>query len=464
MKIQFNNFDIKDYEAFLKCKDLNHADYDSNSCITDEQSYKLVFGGIENKAIQINNNNLFDYQSHVVNKALAVKRYAAFLDCGLGKTLIQLNWCKAISDNKGKVLLLCPLQVIKEFYNDIEKFNIDVKITNLRENKNWTSGIGILNTESLTGSAFEKINLSDIHGVCLDESSILKNGDGATSKTLRKISKDIEYRLACSATPSPNEQAEYGSHAVFLGYFKSLNEFYSRFFRKDGNKWLLKDWAVNPFYRFLSRWSVYIQNPNKLGFENGGYLTEKYELIKMYSEAPQYMGNTLFTNSLDMKDRVKIYGKLRSDTTLKRFNDCVTKASEYKSIVWAYRNSEEKVFKNAIQGSVLITGATPIEQRIEFIEGFKLGQIKTLISKPKILGWGVNLQQAEAHVFSGYNDSFEQWYQAIRRSHRNGRKGRLKVFAPITEPETPIFNNIIRKEKTFENDAIELQKRFNNIL
>ena len=368
-------------------------------------------------------------------------------------------WCKAITENKGKVLLLAPLIVVKEFLNDIEKFNIDVRITDLRKTgKKWNEGIGIWNYENR-----QEIDMTNVKGIALDESSILKNGDGKTNKWLRGLSQNIEYRLACSATPSPNSQAEYASHAVWLGYSKSLNEFYSRFFRKDGNKWILKNWAINPFYDFLSSWSTYIQNPSLLGFENGGYLTEKYELIKMYSDVDRkYIGNKLFSDTLNFKDRSNIYSKLRSDKSLKRFEDCINAANNYKSIVWAYRNKEEEALYKNINNAVLITGKTPIEKRVEYIESFRDGHINTIVSKPRILGWGVNLQQAEAHVYSGYNDSFEEWHQAIRRSHRNGRNGRLKVFVPVTEPETPILNNIEKKERTFEMDCVELQKRFND--
>jgi hypothetical protein len=459
LKIEIPNT-IEGYDLFMKCKSLPKYKVENGIVYTDKISYSSVFGDTEKNALSIKNDVLFDYQEFVVNKALEKKKYAAFLDCGHGKTLIQLMWCKAISEKKGKVLLLCPLAVLKEFYNDAKKFNIDVRISNLRNGDKWNEGIGILNYENHLD-----IDMSDVKGICLDESSILKNGQGATTNWLINLAKNIEYRLACSATPSPNEQAEYATHALFLGYTKTLLEFYGRFFRKDKNNWILKSWGVKPFYRFLSSWSIYIQNPCLLGFESGGYLSEKYELIKMYSDVDiKYIGNKLFTNSLDFKDRSNIFSKLRSDKSQKRFEDCVNAANNHKSIVWAYRNSEETALHKSIKNSVLITGKTPIEKRVEYIESFRENHISSIISKARILGWGVNLQQAEAHVYSGYNDSFEEWYQAIRRSHRYGRKGRLKVYVPITEPETPIMNNILRKEMTFENDCIELQKRFTNKL
>ena len=130
------------------------------------------------------------------------------------------------------------------------------------------------------------------------------------------------------------------------------------------------------------------------------------------------------------------------------------------TIVWCNRNDEESAFKKNIANSALITGSTPIEQRIEYIDAFRSGEINTLISKPKILGWGVNLQQANAHVYSGYDFSFEAMYQAVRRSHRYGRKGRLKVFFPMIEAERPIYEVIRQKMGTFEQDVINLQNQF----
>lgn len=446
---------LQGYQTFMKCKSLPFYKVEGSSVITDQESYNLVFKVEQENELSVSDSRLFDYQGHVINIALDRKRYAAFLDCGLGKTAIILFWAQAVA-TKGKVLLLCPLSVINEFFNDAEKFGITVPITNLRETGGtWDSGIGIWNYENI-----KDLDLRGVSGIALDESSVLKNGDGKTKKWLCSLSSLIEYKIACSATPAPNEQSEYASHAVFLGVSNTNKEFYSRYFRKDGNKWILKDHANKPFYQNLSTWACYIHNPKLLGFECGGYLDEQPDYIeKRLPGQVDLDQGLLFSASAGLGDARKVF-KFRCDPNTRRFQYCVEKAKKYRSIVWCNRNDEERAFAKAIPNSCLITGATPIEKRVEYIDAFRRGEINTLISKPSILGWGVNLQQAEAHIYSGYDFSFESLYQAIRRSHRYGRIGRLKVFIPMIEAERPIYETIRRKMSTFEDDVIKLQNQF----
>jgi len=306
----------------------------------------------------------------------------------------------------------------------------------------------------------KNIDVSGCFGVSLDESSILKNGDGATKKWVVSLSKTIPYKLACSATPAPNEQSEYASHSVFLDVCSTEKEFYARFFRKEGNKWILKGHAETKFYEFLSTWACYIYNPKILGFECGGFLSSPpdYRLIDC-TGGSDFIKGKLFSDSIGLSGAQKIY-KYRANKDTKRFKKCVEYAKKYKSIVWCIRNAEEKAYKEEIPNSALITGATKADKRIEIIEAFRRGDINTIISKPKILGWGVNLQQAEAHIYSGYDFSFESFYQAIRRSHRYGREGNLKVFIPMIEAEKPIYSVLRKKIKTFEDDVIKLQSMF----
>jgi hypothetical protein len=279
--IPIDTTSLKGYKEFIKCKKLPRYKVDGNNIITDEISYNFVFKEKKIKTIQINEiDYLFDYQKWVINKALKLKNYAAFLDCGLGKTLIQLNWCKRIAE-LGKVLLLCPLAVMQEFYNDNNKY-VNAKLSNLRKGEKWESGIGLINYE-----AMREIDMSGVIGICLDESSILKNGDGKIRKYLQDLQSNCEYRLACSATPSPNEQAEYASHATFLNQANTLKEFYARYFRKDGTRWLMKGHAENAFYENLNSWACYIQDPELLGFECGGKLKENPDYIEIITKTKE---------------------------------------------------------------------------------------------------------------------------------------------------------------------------------
>jgi superfamily II DNA or RNA helicase len=447
---------LKDYDLFIKCKKLPKYQVKGNTFITDELSYNYVFKDRDIKTIEAENQDyLFDYQEWVIKKALERKNYAAFLECGYGKTLIQLNWCKAVSQ-LGKVLLLCPLAVMNEFKKDNDKFT-HLEIANLRKGEKWDSGIAIMNYESL-----KEINMSGVIGICLDESGILKNGDGVTRKYLQDLQSNCEYRLACSATPSPNEQAEYATHAVFLNQANTLKEYYSRYFRKDGTRWLMKGHAENDFYENLSSWACYINDPESLGFEKGGKMESGPEYIEINTPTKErYIDNDyLIQTSLSLSEFQKIAGKLRANPNEPRFQESIKAIKDQQSIIWCIRNNEQDLYSKTLKNSVVIDGKTPIEKRVELINQFKAGNIQYLISKPKVLGFGVNLQEAESHLYSGYDFSFEAFYQAIRRSHRYGRKGRLKVYIPIADIEYPVYDILRRKLETFENDINRLQAKF----
>jgi hypothetical protein len=454
--IDFDTKSVADYQKFLQCKRLPIYDVRDGRVITNEDSYNIIFKKDEQNSLTVSDNKLFDYQEWVINRALKAKRFASYLDCGLGKTAILLYWLQEVS-KMGKALLLCPLQVLDGFMADAQKFGIKTNITNLRKtNLQWSEGIGILNYEYA-----RDVNMKGVAGIALDESSILKNGDGATRNWLCSLARGIEYRIAASATPSPNDQAEYANQAVFLGLVNSSLEFYSKFFRKQENDWILKGHSVGPFYEYMATFSCYIHNPNKLGFECGGYISESPEYIENY--IPENMGiytQKIIQDSVSSSEANVVFAR-RADTDTERFRWCVEMAESCKSIVWCKRNTEEKAFLGAIKNSVLITGETPAEKRVELIAAWRNGDINTLISKPPILGWGVNLPEAEGMVFSGYDFSMESFYQAVRRSHRYPRVGRLKVFIPVTLPEVPIYETLKNKTNTMLHDIEEMQKRFN---
>lgn len=454
LKIKPNN--LKNYELFIKCKHLPKYKIKNNKIITDELSYNLIFKDQNIKSLKFKKEKyLFDYQNWVINKALYQKNYAAFLDCGFGKTLIELNWCNTLA-NYGKVLLLCPLAVMNEFKKDNEKY-VHAHITNLRNNEKWDKGIGIINYEST-----RSINMKNVIGICLDESSILKNGDGKIRKYLQDLQSNCEYRLACSATPSPNDQSEYATHAVFLNQANTLKEYYSRYFRKDGTRWIMKGHAEDAFYKNLNTWACYIHDPENLGFESGGKLKSTPEYIELHCNTKEsyFHNNKLLQTDIGLKEFQKIAGGLRSNPNEPRFIKGIESIKNNRSIIWCIRNKEQDLYKKYLKDSIVIDGSTPIEKRVEIINEFKKGNIQYLISKPKVLGFGVNLQEADSHLYSGYDFSFESFYQAVRRSHRYGRKGRLKVYIPISDIEYPVYNILRKKLNTFENDVIKLQKKF----
>jgi hypothetical protein len=445
------------YNLFVKCKKLPRYKISGNVVITDDKSYYYVFGGKDERIVRHTPHKIeFDYQSYVVSKALERERYAAFLDCGLGKTIIELTYAHdVIKSIGGKGIIYCPLSVLEDIQRECNRL-YGYRMSNLRSEQ-WKTDIAIVNYEGM-----KQFDMKDVTVAVLDESGILKSGDGETCKYLNEQVANVKFRLACSATPSPNDQTEYASHAVFLGISNTLKEFYSKFFVKDGTEWRMKPHAKDSFYDFLKSWACYIQSPTLIGFEKGAELSEEpnYIIQETYPTG-YYKEGTFLATDVDLQYSRKIFGLLRCDISQSRFIEAIDAIKDKRAIVWCSRNAEEDVFKKAL-GAKTINGSTPLDERIEIVDSFKRGEIKHIVSKPSVLGFGVNIQEAECHLYSGYTFSFEQFYQAVRRSHRYGRIGVLDVIVPVSEPERPVWNILQRKLATFKNDVSELQKRFFN--
>lgn len=427
IRIVIDTKTLDGYNKFIQCKRLPRYKVIKNEIVTDKKSYAYVFGCADDRTVKHNAHKIeFDYQKYVVSKALERERYAAFLDCGLGKTIIELTYIHdVIKTIGGKGILWCPLSVLDDIQKECERL-YGYRLSNLRYEE-WKTDIAILNWESR-----KEINMRDVSVAVLDESSILKSGDGETCDYLTNMVSNVKFRLACSATPSPNDQTEYASHAVFLGISNTLKEFYSKFFVKDGTEWRMKEHAKDAFYDFLKSWACYIQSPSSIGFERGAELPEEpnYIIQKSYPSG-YFKEGTFLSSSIDLQHARKIFGALRMDKTQDRFKLAVDSIKNRHAIVWCSRNGEEDVFSKALNAPT-INGSTPIEKRIDIVNDFRTGKIQHIVSKPSVLGFGVNIPQAEAQLYSGYTFSFEQFYQAVRRSHRYGRIGVLDVIVPVS--------------------------------
>lgn len=449
---------IEGYNLFIKCKKLPRYQVVKKEIHTDEKSYNYVFKDKETVSLRHYKNPIeFDYQGYVVQRALEREKYAAFLDCGLGKTIIELMFAHDVIEQfGGKGIIWCPLSVLEDIQRECIRL-YGYRMSNLRHEE-WKTDIAIVNYEGM-----KELNMKDISVAVLDESSILKSGDGAIAEYLTRHVCNVKFRLDCSATPSPNDQTEYASHAVHLGISNTQKEFYSRFFVKDGTEWRMKEHAKDAFYDFLKSWACYIQSPSSIGFEQGAELKEDpdYVIQESYPIGDFFQEGKFLSDTISMNDSRKVFTNLRCDKTQDRFKLAIESIQNKRSIIWCNRNKEEDLFARELNATQ-INGSTPIEKRVEIIDAFKHGQIKHICSKPSVLGFGVNIQEAEAHLYSGYNFSFEEFYQAVRRSHRYGRRGRLKVFVPVSEPERPVWNILNRKLQTFKLDVVELQKRFFN--
>lgn len=445
------------YRTFIECKKLPSYRVEGRTVITDEVSYRAVFGG-EPEVINVSGSapHLMPFQSELVERALERRHFAIFADCGLGKTPMSLAWAHHVAE-KGKVLILTPLAVFEQWKREAQRFH-GTDLVDLRAGEQWSDGIAILNWESR-----RDIDMSGVVGIVLDESSILKNADGDTSKWLCEMAAGLPYRLAVSATPAPNSHYEYATHARFLGRARTVKEFAARYFKKDGTRWVLRGHAIDPFYTNLSLWASYIYSPRSLGYEQStempnepDYRYERYGLHDGFTSG----SGELFATANAAADRSKVFGEIRF-TPGPRLDAICSYAQGKRLVVWVKRNKEESVIAKALPGRVgVVNGSMPIEKRISIIDRYRSGELDHLVSKPSVLGWGVNLPECDHMVYSGFDYSFESFYQAVRRAHRYGRTGRLEVMVPYTDPEAPVLTAVQEKTNRFKADCIEMQRRF----
>lgn len=450
------------YATFIRCKKLAAYTVHGREVLTDLVSYSAVFGGALaiGETFAAASPHLFPFQADLVARALDRQRFAIFADCGLGKTPMALAWAHAVAEN-GKVLILVPLAVLKQWKREAERFH-GTKLVDLRAGETWMEGIAIANYE-----ARRDIDMTGVRGIVLDESSILKNENGQTRDWLCSLSAGIPYRLAVSATPAPNDHAEYASHAVFLGYATTAKEFFARFFRKDGTNWILRGHAIGPFYRNLATWSTYIYSPKALGYADSTEMGEEPQYLYHPCAVPKGWTSKatgqLFASVGTSEDRSAVFGALRA-TAGPRSGAILSYLEGKRGVVWCARNAEEEFFAAQLRATgatvAVINGAMEIEERVELVDAYRAGQVDHIVSKARVLGFGVNLPECDHMVYSGFGFSFEETYQAIRRAHRYGRKGRLEVMFPYTDPESPALAVLREKQARFLGDVAEMQRRF----
>ena len=450
------------YATFLRAKKLSAYRVVGREVVTDPVSYAAVFGGALAvvDATEAQNPHLMKFQADLVGRALDRQRFAIFADCGLGKTPMALAWAHAVAE-QGKVLVLVPLAVFNQWKRECLRFH-GTTMVDLRAGETWTEGIAIANYE-----ARRDIDMTGVRGIVLDESSILKNENGDTRDWLCALAAGVPYRLAVSATPAPNDHAEYASHAVFLGYATTAKEFFSRFFRKDGTNWILRGHAIVPFYRNLSTWSTYVYSPKALGYADSTEMGQEPQYLYHPCAVPpgfvSKASGQLFASVGTAEDRSAVFGTLRA-TPGPRADAILSYLDGKRGVVWCARNAEEEFVATRLRSTgatvAVINGTMEIEERVELVDAYRSGHVDHIVSKARVLGFGVNLPECDHMVYSGFGFSFEETYQAIRRAHRYGRKGRLEVMFPYTDPEAPALAVLREKQARFLNDVAEMQRRF----
>jgi len=385
------------------------------------------------------NPNLFDFQRVIVEWALRRGRAAIFADTGLGKTLMQTSWADAVCKHTcGDVLILAPLCVAHQTVEESAKFGITVNYC--RSQDGIQKGINITNYEML-----EHFDIDSFVGVVLDESSIIKNRDGKTRNALIESCKNIPYRLSCTATPSPNDFMEIGNQAEWLGVV-TITEMLAMFFINDAGDtgtWILKGHGKVKFWEWLATWAIVIKSPADLGFDGSSY-----ELPELIIESHIVESETTDGLFADIATGLMERNKARKESIDDRVAKCaeIVNASDKQWVIWCNRNEESEKLAALINGSKDVKGSDSIDYKEKTIDAFTHGSLRVLISKPSICGYGMNWQHCNNTAFVGLSDSWESYYQAIRRFWRFGQKESVNVHVISAESEGAVVENIRRKD------------------
>lgn len=385
---------------------------------------------------------LFDFQAACVKWALKRGRAALFLDTGLGKTFCQTTWAQKVCEHTGgNVIIAAPLCVAQQTVEEAAKIGIAVKYC--RDDSQVEPGITITNYEML-----EHFDLDSFAGVVLDESSILKSHTSKTREALVQSFRNTPYKLSCTATPSPNDYVELGNQADFLGVMNA-QEMLATFFTHDGgdtSKWRLKGHGKVRFWEWMAGWAICIRNPSDLGFDGSAYELPPLNIVEHVVEGGEMAEGQLFhavAQSLSerreakrnsMGQRIKLAAKLANE-------------ADGSVIVWCHLNDESTALTAAIPDGVEVTGSMTMDQKSNNVMAFTNGDKRGLISKASICGSGMNWQHCNTMIFAGMNDSFEEFYQAVRRCWRFGQKRPVTVHIITAETEGAVKANIERKQR-----------------
>ena len=391
----------------------------------------------------------FDFQKHIIEKAVQKGRMAIFADTGLGKTLIQLSIANnVVRHTNGKVLILTPLAVAFQFIIEAEKMGID-DIEYSKDGKH-TKNIVICNYERL--HYFDK---NDFEGVILDESSILKNFDGKIKGQVTQFVRNIKYRYLSTATPSPNDFIELGTSSEALGYMGYM-DMLGKFFKNNNNsidpkhageKWYLKPHAEVDFFAWVNQWAMMVKMPSDIGFSD-----ERYILPELKVNTHMIKNNSLLSvdGQIELFNKpAKGFNEVRHEvkqTIKERCEKAVELASSKTSVYWCNRNEESALLKSLDSEAVEIIGSQSMEKKEDILLNFANGNIKRIITKAKMTGMGLNWQHCNHSVFFP-TYSYEQYYQAIRRFWRFGQKKEVTIDMVISDGQGSVLESLQKKTK-----------------
>lgn len=426
------------YDDFLKTKQFKYQAV--GRIVTNEEIHPI----------------LFDFQKDIVRWAVKKGRCAIFLDTGLGKTFVSLEWARLIG---GRCLIVAPLSVARQTIRESSKLGISVNFAH--DSADLRDGINITNYELIghfTG---------DIDAVILDESSILKSISGHIKRNLIETFRGVPYKLCCTATPAPNDYTEIGNHAHFLEicthqqmlsmFFINANKEHTIEFNgkliikkgsnKGGQEWRIKHHAEDKFFEWMSSWAMFMMKPSDLGYKDDGFILPPLNINPVIKKVVDYhKDNVLFFDGLSgIADRMSV----RADMVTVKIDLLreIINLDAGQWIIWCGLDKEANAVKSAFPEICReVKGSDSVESKVCDFEDFQDGKYPVLCTKPKIGGFGMNFQNANNMIFFGLNDSWETYYQAIRREWRFGQTKPVNVYIILTTPEMDIFNNIKRKE------------------
>lgn len=412
----------------------------SYTAFLERKNRRVVTTGFDTHE-SVLNERLYPFQRHIVSWALNRGRAALFEDCGLGKTPQQLEWAHHVSEYTAKpVLIFAPLAVSEQTTKEGSKFGAPVNIC--ESGDDLRDGVNITNYEKL-----HRFNPEKLGGVVLDESSILKNYAGHYRNALTEFVRGLQFRLACTATPAPNDLAEIINHSEFLGVMTG-KEAIALYFIQDGNtthKWRLKGHAERPFWKWLSEWAVAIRSPKDIGFDGTGFELPELRVIEHTVDAGASGGFLFAVEAQTLQER----RDARRESKDRRVNLCAELVNQSSEpwLLWCDLNAESEALRRAIPDAVEVKGADSESHKVDAMTGFSEGRYRVLVTKPSIAGFGMNWQHCAKMAFVGLSDSWEAYYQAVRRCWRYGQTRPVEAHVIISEAEGAVVSNIQRKER-----------------
>lgn len=430
---------------------------------------------------------LMDYQAAITGMAVKKRKFCIFADCGLGKTLMFLDWARHVLTQirPGQcILIVSPIMVVGQTIAEAERFygdTLPIERVPSGHLAQWlrdgTSRIGITNYEAFT----KHISRGRLGALIVDESSMLKSHYGKWGTEIVKLGRGLDWKLAGTGTPAPNDRIEYANHGVLMDVFPTVNSFLARYFINRGqtdNRWEIKAHAVKAFYRDMSHWCIFLTNPKTYGWKDNTEHLPPINVtihdVNLTDEQRRIVSNKtgeLFVTSAGgIMNRTRLAGLAKGYDGTRRIvslkpkfiRELVESWPDESTIIWCLYNREQRIIEEELPDAASIDGDTPLAEREKIIADFKARRVRVLITKPKILGFGLNLQVATRQVFSGLQDSYENYYQAVKRSNRYGSTRPLNVHIPITEIERPMIDTVLSKAKRVQQDAEQIERRFVN--